>query len=141
MAETAIILALKAKALAAFLSFLLGFNPALTAAWLSFNSSLLACRTSSFIFFYSGDFFDKKTVILPHFTSIYLILSQFTSINLILPKSIYLILLYFTTFYLILPHFTSFDLFQKKTHYLHTFCSKNFKAVGLRLRYYISFNL
>ncbi len=30
---------------------------------------------------YSGDFFDKKTVILPHFTSIYLNLSHFTKIN------------------------------------------------------------
>jgi hypothetical protein len=37
-------------------------------------------------------FFLQKTVILPHFTSIYLILSQLTSVYLILPKSINLIL-------------------------------------------------
>ncbi len=65
---------------------------------------------------YSGDFFDKKVIlpILPQFISFYQ--------NL------------FTSFYLIW-------LIPKKTHYWHTYCSKYFKAVGLRLRHYISFNL
>ncbi len=64
---------------------------------------------------YSGDFFAKKQ----SFTTFYLNLSHFISI------------------YLILPHLTYS---KKHTRYWHTYCSKNFEEVGLRLRHYISFN-
>jgi hypothetical protein len=85
-------------------------------------------------FRYSGDFFDKKSVILPHFTTFYLNLSHFTKINLPHLTTFYRILPHFTPIYLILPYFTSFDLFQKKnpTIGIRT-AQKIFKQLGCGL--------